>query len=675
MDTVMFKASPPMFGSAENPNKNKFCTDEYIHMKKQIEEVVKTGQLSHLIKELKQGSNKGEHPKTAKKGEISNKEKPQQSSWCSCGSGDDGQERPMVIEAEVGGHLIHCMYVDGGSAFEVLYEHCFNRLRPEIKRQMTPSTTPLLRFSGEISWLLRKISLMVSLGDGKHSTRLRKIQAVPSTAYEMLKFLARKGIVTLHNSTIIPTECRMVAKPQLNSLPMSQQQKRSKVSNSPRVSGTNHHNQRKPIREMKDGTLRRDVPGSRHKLEGIQGMFGKSRSSHKTAVTKDAEISAKPQRKPGKKGSNQRSPVNGKRLEADADLFCQRCTTTTRNQLQLNGKTDTGSGIPTEEEIPETWTLFTDGSSCLEESGAGLILTNPEGMEFTYALRFKFVASNNEAEYEALMAGLRIVEQMGVKNLVAKVDSRLFANQINGLYIAKEQSMIQYLEKAKALVSGFIKFSIEQVSKSENKKADALSKIVSTSFAHLTKQAEYVMQESMKGLVACIPDQGPILEAQGKVKFLIVTIDYFTKWIEAKPVVTITGCQIKKFVWDNIVCKFGLPREIVSNNGKQFRDNPFKDWCDKLSIKQRFASVKHPQTNGLVERENSRLGEGIKARLDEGSKNRIKEVPHVLWAHRTMIKTNNRDTPFSLTYGTEAVIPVEIGMLTSFKLDLYIYNI
>ncbi|GJV10135.1 reverse transcriptase domain-containing protein [Tanacetum coccineum] len=62
----------------------------------------------------------------------------------------------------------------------------------------------------------------------------------------------------------------------------------------------------------------------------------------------------------------------------------------------------------------------------------------------------------------------------------------------------------------------------------------------------------------------------------------INTIDYFTKWIEAKPVATITGAQIKKFVWDNIVCRFGLPREIISDNGKQFRDNPFKDWCEKL---------------------------------------------------------------------------------------------
>ncbi|GJR84407.1 reverse transcriptase domain-containing protein [Tanacetum coccineum] len=113
---------------------------------------------------------------------------------------------------------------------------------------------------------------------------------------------------------------------------------------------------------------------------------------------------------------------------------------------------------------------------------------------------------------------------------------------------------------------------------------------------------------------------GPFPEGHGKVKSLIVAIDYFTKWIEAKPVATIMGNQIKKFIWDNIVCKFGLPGEIISDNGKKFRDNPFKDWCKKLCIHQRFASFKHPQANGLVERANKSLGEGIKARLDERSK-------------------------------------------------------
>nr|GEU74364.1 reverse transcriptase domain-containing protein [Tanacetum cinerariifolium] len=156
----------------------------------------------------------------------------------------------------------------------------------------------------------------------------------------------------------------------------------------------------------------------------------------------------------------------------------------------------------------------------------------------------------------------------------------------------------------------------------------------------------------------------PFLEGPGKVKFLILAMDYFTKWIEAKPMATITGNQVKKFMLDNIFCKFEHLREIISDNGKQFRDNPFKYWCEKLSIFQHFASVKHPQTNGLVERANHSLGEGIKARLDEGSKNWIEELSHVLWAHHTMIKSSNGDTPFSLTYRTEAIIPVEIGMPT-----------
>ncbi|GJS75309.1 reverse transcriptase domain-containing protein [Tanacetum coccineum] len=114
---------------------------------------------------------------------------------------------------------------------------------------------------------------------------------------------------------------------------------------------------------------------------------------------------------------------------------------------------------------------------------------------------------------------------------------------------------------------------------------------------------------------------GPFPEGPGKVKFLMVAMDYFTKWIKAKPVATITGNQIKKFMWENIVCRFGLPGEIISDNRKQFRDDPFKDWCEKLCINQHFASVKHPRTNRLVERANRSLGKGIKARLEARSKN------------------------------------------------------
>ncbi|GJW24394.1 reverse transcriptase domain-containing protein [Tanacetum coccineum] len=147
-----------------------------------------------------------------------------------------------------------------------------------------------------------------------------------------------------------------------------------------------------------------------------------------------------------------------------------------------------------EEELLEPWILFTDESSCTDGSGARLILTNTEGMEFTYALRFRFDATNNKAEYEALIARLRISEQIGV-NLQANVDSRLVANQVNGTYVAKKADMIRYLKKVRTLTSSFKVFSIRQAPRSENKKADALRKIVSTSFAHLSK---HVLVEELK---------------------------------------------------------------------------------------------------------------------------------------------------------------------------------
>nr|GEV92560.1 reverse transcriptase domain-containing protein [Tanacetum cinerariifolium] len=101
------------------------------------------------------------------------------------------------------------------------------------------------------------------------------------------------------------------------------------------------------------------------------------------------------------------------------------------------------------EELPDPCILFTDGSSCIDGSGVGLIITNSKGMEFTYALRFRFNTTNNEAEYETLIAGLRVAGQMGVQNLQENMDSKLIANQVNGIYIAKESSMIKYLEKVK----------------------------------------------------------------------------------------------------------------------------------------------------------------------------------------------------------------------------------
>ncbi|GKE43804.1 reverse transcriptase domain-containing protein, partial [Tanacetum coccineum] len=156
----------------------------------------------------------------------------------------------------------------------------------------------------------------------------------------------------------------------------------------------------------------------------------------------------------------------------------------------------------------------------------------------------------------------------------------------------------------------------------------------------------------------------PLPPARGGAKFLIMAIDYFTKWIEAKPLVKITRKEVLCFVMDNIICRFGLPRIIVTDNGAQLVNDPFKSCCGRFEIHQMNTAVAHPQANGLVERANRSLIEGIKTRLGREKAGWVDELPNVLWTHRTSIKQSNGETPFSLTYGSEAVIPAEIGIPT-----------
>nr|GEX00272.1 reverse transcriptase domain-containing protein [Tanacetum cinerariifolium] len=917
-ETSKFQPPPPMVTPVEKRSSNKFCdfhndkghiTDECMQLKKQIEELVR---------------------------------------------------------AEMGGHMIHRMYIDGGSSMEILYEHCFNRLRPKIKSQIVLATMSLTGFSGETIWPLGQLRLLVTIGDATHSTKacmnfmvvkslspyngiigrlgLKAIQAVPSTVHEMLKFTVEGGIAIIRNTILMPTECASVT-----TSSMIHKEERTRPANFTVALHLDFPDQEKnldifawqpsdmtgvpwsvaehrlnirqgysSVRQKKKGqaperarALQAEVQKlveagitrevyyhdwlsnpvmvkkhddswrmcvdftdlnkayaykGYHKIQlaeadeektafhtgqgvycytkmpfvlknagatyqrlmdkAFEGQVGRNievyvddmvvkiyteaemmRDIEETfctlrkvnmklnpkkylfglaegvflgyVITPEAEkslplfqtlkkcikksdfhwtteaeqafqqlkqhlselpllVAPKPQEElimylsatygaisavlMTKRGTNQTSiyfisrALQGPELNYSpmeklvlslvfAAKRLRRPRTSVKGQIlayfliEMPGYVSQAVPVAVTQEEP--WTLFTDGLSCMDGSGAGLILTSPEGVEFTYALRFQFTASNNEAEYEALVAGLRIAAQMRVKNKQVNVDYKLVANQVLGTYVAKEDSMVKYLEIVKGLVSGFTTFSISQVPRSKNKKADTLSKIASTSFAHLSKQvvAKAIRlgyywptmhkdardmirkcndcqihrpiakhpQQSLTPITAPWPFYkwgidiaGPFPEGPGKVKFLIVAMDYFTKWIEAKAVATITGGQVKKFVWDNIVCRFGISGEIISDNGKEFSDNPFKNWCDKLNITQRFASVKHPQSNGLVKKANRSLGEGIKSRLGEGNKNWVVELPHVLWAYRTMIKSNHDDTPFSLTYGTEAVIPTEI---------------
>ncbi|XP_071704740.1 uncharacterized protein [Rutidosis leptorrhynchoides] len=161
----------------------------------------------------------------------------------------------------------------------------------------------------------------------------------------------------------------------------------------------------------------------------------------------------------------------------------------------------------------EIWDLYTDGASCIEGAGAGLVLTNSSGEEHTYALRFNFDVTNNEAEYEALLAGLNLARKMNITQLRAYVDSQLVANQFNGSFEAHELSMQKYLKLVKESAEKFEFFEFSQVLRSQNKKADALSKLAALAFSHFQKQVwvEELPNKSIDGnlFVAVIEEVGP----------------------------------------------------------------------------------------------------------------------------------------------------------------------
>jgi transposase InsO family protein len=104
---------------------------------------------------------------------------------------------------------------------------------------------------------------------------------------------------------------------------------------------------------------------------------------------------------------------------------------------------------------------------------------------------------------------------------------------------------------------------------------------------------------------------GPLPPAQGNLKYVVVAVEYFSKWIEAKPLATITSATVHKFFWQNIVCRFRVPKAITVDNGTQFDAEAFKEFCEQIGTKICFASVRHAESNGLVERANGIIMTGI----------------------------------------------------------------
>ncbi|XP_070015310.1 uncharacterized protein [Nicotiana sylvestris] len=343
-----------------------------------------------------------------------------------------------------------------------------------------------------------------------------------------------------------------------------------------------------------------------------------------------------------------------------------------------------------------------------EDQGLGIVLVPPTG-ETIQQTRKCHPITNNEAEYEAVIAGLELARELGIEQVVIKSDSQLVVNQMLGTYIAREARMQQYLEKTRDLygivpedktnAQALLKKAARYCLKHDN----LYRKIFGGPLARCLgpSQTEYVMREIYEGHcgnhaggrslvktmiragyywpkmeedaenlwlnVTSAKDTwgmnivGPLPQAKGKVRFLLVLTDYFTKWVEARAFKHVREKEVRDFIWRNIICRFGVPKEIVCDNGPQFIGTQITEFFQSWQIKRITSTPYHPVGNGQAESTNKVIINNLKKRLEESKGNWPEVLPGVLWAYCTTVKTSTGETPFSLVYGAEALIPVEIG--------------
>ncbi|CAA7016454.1 unnamed protein product [Microthlaspi erraticum] len=481
------------------------------------------------------------------------------------------------------------------------------------------------------------------------------------------------------------------------------------------------------------------------------------------------------------KHGGKRSPRPRRSRRAAASLLFQK-----PDERQVTSLADFIVEIPPELATQEDeqilkWTLHVDGSSSRQGAGVGIRLVSPTGEILEQSIKLGFPASNNEAEYEAIIAGLRLAEAVGAEHVRAFCDSQLVAKQFSGDYDTKDDRMDAYLKQD------------AKIPRSENSEADALAALASKTESALRRvipvetidepsiklpkgtvvmaisqeeeedenltddesaehkswqdeirnylindavpeerwaarrlrrkaayyflrnnelfrwsankvilrccdeaQAKSIMVETHEGAsgnhaggrslalkikkigyfwptmigdcinvaAKCVPCQryapainaptqalqaaipaypfmrwgmdivGPMPRSR-QCAYLLVVTDYFTKWVEAKAYKNPTAHDVRNFVWQYIICRHGLPYEIVTDNGGQFVAATFREFCASWNIKITYSTPRYPQANGQAESTNKTIVDGLKKRLEGYQGAWADELDGVLWSHRT----------------------------------------
>ncbi|XP_042964601.1 uncharacterized protein LOC122298813 [Carya illinoinensis] len=296
------------------------------------------------------------------------------------------------------------------------------------------------------------------------------------------------------------------------------------------------------------------------------------------------------------------------------------------------------SGFSQEETMEPSgkpWVLFIDVSSCREGGGLGIHLLSPDGQGRHYMATLTFKVTNNETEYEALIVGLSVVARMGIPRADNEAIDKL-AQAALGI----EEVPLPWQVERRVIEVLVVGMEVGILGSNTPEWASRLMEYLDK--GKLPKTREEWGVDLM----------GPFLPGKGGVKFMIVAVDYFTKWVEVELLATITSRVVTKFLWKNIVCRFGILQRIITDNGCQFDSDHYKEWYAELKIKAKYSSPAHPQANGQAEATNKVLLSILKKKVATKKGDWANELPG--YFGRTELQQNLQQENSHLHWRTDA---------------------
>ncbi|KAI5342013.1 hypothetical protein L3X38_009888 [Prunus dulcis] len=304
-------------------------------------------------------------------------------------------------------------------------------------------------------------------------------------------------------------------------------------------------------------------------------------------------------------------------------------------------------------DVSPAWMMFFDGSARKDGAGAGVVFVSPERHVLPYSFSLSELCSNNVAEYQALIMGLQMAVEMKISSLEVYGDSMTSQEGVNVISVLSidvddwRQPLIDYLEHGK-------------LPDDSRHRSECQACQFHANFIHQPPEPLHPTITSWPFDAWGLDVVGPIApKSSDGHSYILAATDYFSKWAETVPLREVKKENVVSFIKVNIINRYGVPRYIITDNGKPFSNRLMDKLCEDFGFKQRNSSMYNAPANGLAKAFNKTLCSLLKKVVGRTKKDWHERINEALWAYRTIYRTPTQATPYSLVYGVEAVLPLE----------------